>query len=395
MPSPNSLATRVSLVYFGYFFFLGINTPFAASWLAARGFGNQVGLLIGASLIAKTIGQPLLSYVADLMGRRLMLIIAAFASGAGTLALVFAYNYFVVLGLLLFAGFFIGPILALTDALALSNEQLNYGHVRLWGSLGFAVAVVAGGQLIDTWGVPMVIWLEVAGLGVLLAITFGLPQRGHQRDVQRTPAARSAANKLLGKFLVAPTTWLFMLSVATLNASHAYYYSFSVNLWTSINHFSKFQSSALWFTGVVAEVTLLWVVGDRVPLARAKQLLIFASVGGFVRWALTALSPSFVLLFPLQCLHACTYAAMHLGAMLVLRRAVPPAIATTVMGIYAALVNGVVIGLVTAQLDPVYAQLGARGYLFMAALSAIGGLGIVFFARGWKGETFVSAPVVA
>ena len=395
MSSRSGLATRVSLVYFGYFFFLGINTPFAASWLAARGFGDKVGLLIGASLIAKTIGQPSLSYMADLMGRRLMLIIAALASAAATFTLVFAHNYFVVLALLLFAGFFIGPILALTDALALSDESLNYGHVRLWGSLGFAVAVLAGGWLIDRWGVPLVIWLEVAGLSVLLVITFGLPRRAHQRDDLRTLGARAMANKLLGKFLVAPITWLFMLSVATLNASHAYYYSFSVNLWTSVNHFSRFQSSALWFTGVVAEVTLLWVVGDRVPLNRAKQLLIFASIGGIVRWGLTSMSPSYLLLFPLQCLHACSYAAMHLGAMLVLRRAVPPAIATTVMGIYAALVNGVVIGIVTSQLDPVYAHLGAQGYLFMAALSALGGIGIIVFTQRWTGALFVSAPSTA
>jgi PPP family 3-phenylpropionic acid transporter len=395
MPIKFGLATRVSLVYFGYFFFLGISTPFENSWLTARGFGEHAGLLIGASLIAKTIGQPMLSYLADLMGRRLMLIIAAIASAAGTLALVFAYNYFVVLALLLFSGFFIGPILALTDALALSSEQLNYGHVRLWGSLGFAVAVVAGGWLIDQLGVPLVIWLEVAGLGVLLVITFGLPRRAHQRDDMRTSGARAAANKLLGKFLVAPTTWIFMLSVATLNASHAYYYSFSVKLWVQYSHLSNFQTSVLWFVGVVAEVLLLWIVGDKVPLRRAKQLLIFASVGGVLRWATMALSPSFVASFPLQCLHACTYAAMHLGAMLVLRRAVPPAIATTVMGIYAALVNGVMIGIVTYNLDPVYAELGAHGYLFMAALSALGGLGILIFIRAWQGEEFVAMPATS
>ncbi len=388
MPIKFGLATRVSLVYFAYFFFLGISTPFENSWLTARGFGERAGLLIGASLIAKTIGQPVLSYLADIMGRRAMLILSAIASAAGTLALVFAHNYFIVLGLLIFSGFFIGPILALTDALALSDETLNYGHVRLWGSLGFAVAVVAGGWLIDQLGVPLVIWLEVAGLAVLLTITFALPKRGHQRDEARTDGARAGANKLLGKFLVAPLTWLFMLSVATLNASHAYYYSFSVNLWMKYAHFTTFQTSVLWFVGVVAEVMLLWVIGDKVPLNRAKQLLIVASIGGITRWVLMALSPSFLASFPLQCLHACTYAAMHLGAMLVLRRAVPAQIATTVMGIYAALVNGVLIGIVTYNLDPVYALLGAHGYLFMAALSAVGGLGILLFVRQWHGEAF-------
>lgn len=399
IPEPTvhkGLATRVSLVYFAYFFVLGISTPFENSWLTSRGFGLNVGLLVSASLIAKTVGQPVLSYAANLMGRRLMLIVAALASVGSTFALVFAHNYFVVLGLLIFSGFFIGPILALTDTLALSNEALNYGRVRLWGSIGFAVAVLVGGKLIDLLGVPPVIWLQVVGSSVLLVMSFALPQRSGRSMESRTPAARAAANKLLGKFLVTPMTWLFILSVAVLNASHAYYYTFSVELWKHGSGWSSTQTSELWFVGVIAEVMLLWVVGDRVPLARAKQLLILASTGGVLRWVIMALSPSFILTFPLQCLHACTYAAMHLGAMLVLRRAVPVAIATTVMGIYAALVNGVVIGLVTAQLDPVFALLGARGYLIMAGLSLLGGLGILLFVRQWNGDEFTTrSPMLA
>ena len=186
--------------------------------------------------------------------------------------------------------------------------------------------------------------------------------------------------------------WRTSCSVARLNASHAYYYSFSIRLWTDLLGYSKTNASLLWATGVLAEVALLGIIGDHISLRRAKQLLIAAGLGGTLRWTLTALAPPLPLLFPLQCLHACTYAAMHLGAMLALRRAVPPQIATTVIGIYAALVNGVIIGIVTGQLDPVYAQLGARGYGFMAALSALGGLGVLVFAHRWNGEMFIPAP---
>jgi PPP family 3-phenylpropionic acid transporter len=392
MKSLSTLATRVSLVYFAYFFFLGINTPYAASWLAARGFGAWVGILLGASLIAKTAGQPTLSYLADLSGRRAMLILSAAAAAVTTLALVFSFNYFVVLTLLVLAGFFIGPILPLTDALTLSDESLNYGHVRLWGSLGFAVANMGGGILIDRLGIPLVIWLEVGGLAILLLITLALPKRSHQHDSARTPQARAAANKQLGQFMIAPMTWLFIISISVLNASHAYYYVFSVRYWAEVQHFSKLTTGVLWAIGVVAEVSLLWVIGDQVPLKRAKQLMVLAGIGGVIRWSLTALAPPFLMLVPLQMLHAFTYAAMHLGSMMVLRRAVPPQIATAVMGIYAAAVNGVVIGIVTSQLDPVYALLGAQGYLIMAALSMIGGLGVIVFSYKWQGGLFCTAP---
>ncbi len=411
-PAQKGLATRVSLVYFGYFFFLGINTPFSAPWLDSRGFGPWVGILLGASLIAKTAGQPILSYLAELSGRRTMLLLSAVASAVTTAALILSHNYFAVLGLLLFAGFFIGPILPLTDAVALSGENINYGRVRLWGSIGFAVANVGCGLFLDNFGglvtriggdplvhtlglngKPYIVWLETISLIALLAVTVGLPKRSNQSEAKRTPDAVAAANKLLGQFMITPMTWLFMLSVATLNASHAFFYTFSARYWPDVQHFSKLDTGLLWATGVAAEVLLLAVIGDNISMKNAKRLMIFASVGGVIRWTITSFAPPLFWMFPVQCLHACTYAAMHLGAMLVLRRAVPPAIATTVIGIYAALVNGVVIGIVTSQLDPVYALLGARGYLIMAALSGLGGLGVLTFAHLWRGGVFTEANV--
>jgi len=408
---PSGLATRVSLVYFAYFFFLGVNTPFSGPWLDSRGFGAWIGILLGASLIAKTAGQPTLSYFAELSGRRVMLILSAIAAVIATFAMVFTHNYFLLLTLLILAGFFIGPILPLTDAVALSDAQINYGRVRLWGSVGFAVANVACGAMLDNFawlvgklgvatsfgtnGKPYIVWLEVVSLVFLLAVTFTLPRRSHQSEAKRSPAAAAIANKMLGQFLTNPTTWLFMFSVATLNASHAYYYSYSVRLWTDVLGYSKLNASLLWAAGVMAEVALLGLVGDFISVKNAKRLMILAGIGGTIRWTLTSFAPSLWLLFPLQILHACTYAAMHLGAMLVLRRACPPQIATTVIGIYAALVNGVVIGIVTSQLDPVYALLGARGYLIMAALSALGGIGVALFARQWQGELFIPATVGA
>lgn len=405
------LALRVSLVYAAYFFFLGINTPFSGPWLDSRGFGAWIGILLGASLIAKTAGQPTLSYIAERLGRRMMLIWSAAAALLATLLMTATHNYFVLLTLLVLAGFFIGPILPLTDAVALSAAQINYGRVRLWGSIGFAVANVLTGYFLDDFaalarmfglppsvglsplgGKPFIVWLEVTSLAALLLVTFWLPKRAHHAQAAGAAANAAVASKLLGPFLTAPITWLFMFSVATLNASHAYYYSYSVRLWTDIGGLSKVDASLLWATGVVAEVALLGIIGDNISTKRANQLMIAAGVGGALRWALTALNPPLLLLFPLQCLHACTYAAMHLGAMLVLRRACPPQIATTVIGIYAALVNGVIIGIVTSQLDPVYALLGARGYWIMAGLSALGGAGVLLFSRRWTGGTFVPAP---
>ncbi|MBU6207498.1 MAG: MFS transporter, partial [Alphaproteobacteria bacterium] len=224
---------------------------------------------------------------------------------------------------------------------------------------------------------------------MLVVVSIALPRRTPQSGATRQMDT-GAENKDLGKLLVAPITWLFMLSVATLNASHAYYYVFSVRYWAEVQHFDKVVTGYLFAMGVVVEVALMWVIGDNVPIRRAKQLMIVAGIGGTIRWLAMAFTPPLWLLFPLQALHATTYAAMHLGAMFVLRQAIPPRVVTTVMGIYAALVNGVVIGLVQFNLDPVYAHYGVHGYVLMALLSLVGGVGVTVFCRIWRGGEFSS-----
>jgi PPP family 3-phenylpropionic acid transporter len=226
------LIVRMAIVYFAYFFFLGINTVFGASWLASRALDPVTIAQIGtASLIAKTVGQPLLSYLADLFGRRALLLVVAVGAALATLALIFCHAPVPILMMLIVAGFFIGPVIPLADALALADRTMNYGRARLWGSLGFAIANVLGGILIDRFGVPMVIWLEVAGLVILAIATRALPRGSSATRPIRDPVLDADRNRALLAILRLPATWIFILSVALINAGHAYYYLFSVVHW--------------------------------------------------------------------------------------------------------------------------------------------------------------------
>ncbi|MDE2340841.1 MAG: MFS transporter, partial [Alphaproteobacteria bacterium] len=202
----NRLTLRVSLVYFAYFFYLGINTPFFTLWVDSRGFAAWAATLGAAALVARTAGQPALSYLAERTGRRMMLIVAAVVAMAATGLLALSTSYLFVLGLIILAGFFAGPVLPLTDALTLSGRGVNYGHARLWGSLGYAIANVLGGMVIDHFKASSVIWLEVLGLVMLVVVSIALPRRTPQSGATRQMDT-GAENKDLGKLLVAPITW--------------------------------------------------------------------------------------------------------------------------------------------------------------------------------------------
>lgn len=386
------LIVRMAIVYFAYFFFLGINTVFGASWLASRALDPVMIALIGsATLIAKTVGQPLLSYLADLFGRRALLLIAAVGAALATLVLVFCHAPGPILMLMIIAGLFIGPVIPLADALALADRTMNYGRARLWGSLGFAIANVLGGMLIDRFGVPMVIWLEVAGLATLAVATRALPRGAAAAVAIRNPALDADRNRALLAILRLPAIWIFIISVALINAGHAYYYLFSVVHWHDHLGYSYALTGRLWAWGVIAEIGLLGLFGGRTSPRWAIGLMLAGGIGAVIRFTGTAFDPPIAILFALQTLHGLTYGAMHLGAMQVLRRAVPDHISTAVMGVYAAIVNGVIFGIVTSVLGTVYEGYAGRGYLLSAAFGLAGTIGILVFSRLWSGGLFLKS----
>ena len=100
-----------------------------------------------------------------------------------------------------------------------------------------------------------------------------------------------------------------------------------------------------------------------------KFLILAGTVGGALRWLVTATDPYLPVLFVSQTLHAFSFTLTHLGTMLFIQQAVSPSLRNTVQGIYAAFAGGLVMSAVTVLSGPLYRDYGGGAYLAMAGLS--------------------------
>jgi PPP family 3-phenylpropionic acid transporter len=122
---------------------------------------------------------------------------------------------------------------------------------------------------------------------------------------------------------------------------------------------------------VIAEILLFfWGRGVAARLGPVGLCLVAAGAGA-LRWAATAFTTDPLLLFPLQALHAASFGAQHLAAMMVLGRIVPSHQAATAQTLHAALGVGMATGVVTFASGPLYAAEGGFGYVAMALLCAV------------------------
>ncbi len=103
-------------------------------------------------------------------------------------------------------------------------------------------------------------------------------------------------------------------------------------------------------------------------------MLLIGAAGAVLRWAVMATAPPLWMLWPLQALHALSFAATYLAGVQLVERLSPPGGHTAGQTLNSVLSAGVLIGLATLASGPLYDRLGAGGYMAMAVMALIGGL---------------------
>ncbi|MEE8171548.1 MAG: MFS transporter [Alphaproteobacteria bacterium] len=389
---PRNLTVRLSIFYAGYFLVAGVLLPFWPLLLEARGMGaGQIGLLLALALWLRAAAGPIIAWQADRSGDSKKPLIACAAAALAVMPAFYWAAGFWPLLLATFAFYFayssVGP-LAETIALRTVSAEQGYGRVRLWGSVSFVVAAIAGGLLLDARGglpAATIVTLLLMTLAVLLAASLALP---------RARAARAARGLAPLKTLLASKSFLlFILATAMITAAHGVYYGFSAIHWTS-QGYSHLTVGLLWGEGVVAEI-LLFAFGA--PLVRriGPIGLIAAAAGlGALRWAVLAFTSELWIVALAQLLHAASFGAMHLGAMLFITRAVPDAYANSAQGLLGGLTYGAGLGAGLLLAGWLYGHFGADAYWANAALSAVAVPVTLWLALAWRGQVIKARGLV-
>ena len=304
----------LALGYFTYFFSYGIFLPFWSVWLKGLGLTPEtIGLLLGAGLVARFLGSLLIApRVSD--PSRLIFALRLLALLTLVFALAFWAGTHVAWLMVVMIGFnlFFSPLVPLTDALANTWQKqltMDYGRVRLWGSIAFVIGSALTGKLVSLFDYQAILGLLTLGvasmlLGMLLRPSV-LPQ-GESRHQESAgwPAWRTLVVQ----------SWRFLACVCLLQGAHAAYYGFSAIYWQGAGY-SASAVGYLWSLGVVAEVVIFALSNKLFRRFSARDLLLLSAVCGVIRWGLMGWSTALPWLIAIQILHCGTFTVCHLAAM--------------------------------------------------------------------------------
>lgn len=295
--------------YFFYFAAVGIILPFLGLYFQSLGLNAiEIAQLLAVLSFARIVSPPIWALLADRKGNFLFYVqLASWLSAGLVLGLWWLEGFWSLLWLMAWLGFFWHAALPPMESLTLSHlgSQLSgYSRIRLWGSVGFIVAVMGAGWLIEAYG-------QFAFLLVTTCffMATALIAQWNRESPQLRPGSVDWQGLLI--LLRRPLVW-WVLTIALLTQiAHGIYYSFYSILLADAGY-SHSSIGLLWSLGVVAEIVLFWFFWRLSPLLRFHHWLLIATLLSVLRWWLTGyFVGSLVLMILAQLLHAATFAVFH------------------------------------------------------------------------------------
>lgn len=378
LAEPARTAFAVSLVFGTTSAILGVHMPYLPVWLDWVGLSpSEIALLGSVPLFVRVVATPLAGFYADRWGRpALFVVLFSWATFAAFAVLAQGRSFPVLLAATILFACAWTPVLPLAEAVSMSavrRSGLDYGRMRLWGSITFIATNVAGGWMLERLGAPSIVWL-IGGLCLLSAIAAGMlltTEASTSAGGGGTTVSRRISLGDLASLARRRSFLLFLLASGAVQSAHAVFYVFGILHWRATG-ISAEWAGALWAVSIVVEVLLFAYSRSVVERIGPVQLIVLGCVAAIVRWTIMGLDPSLLWLIPLQMAHALTYGASHLGAFHYMSRTVPEHQLGTAQAIHAAVAGGIANGLVILSIGPLYANFGGRAYWAMTLVALVG-----------------------
>ena len=383
-------ATRVAVFYGALFVVYGMHVPYTPVWLDGQGLtAAEISTVMAAPFFLRLLITPGVALAADRSGEhRSTLIVLAWASMAIVLALSQASGFWPILLLMVPLIIAFTTIMPLTETVAVSGVRhagLDYGRMRLWGSLTFVAASFAGGFAITRWGSAAAIWLVALGCALTVIAAHLLPREALGEDPpgpHQGPWWKADEPLML---LRQPAFVVFLLAAGGVQAAHATFLTFGTLIWHK-QGLSGGWIGALRAIGVFAEVALFAASGWLVRTFGAVWLLGAGALASIFRWTVMGFNPGLSVLIPLQILHGVTYGASHIGAIHFIGHAVPRHASGSAQALYATVAAGLAMGLATLVAGWLYARHGGQSYFAMTAIAIAALAAAVQLRRSWDGS---------
>jgi MFS transporter, PPP family, 3-phenylpropionic acid transporter len=371
---------RLSAYYFFYFGFVGAFSPYFTLYLQSLEYSaTDIAVLMSVMQVMRVLAPSLWGWLAERTGLRVPIVRASAIASLAGFCLFFTTTEFAgMFAAMVLMAFFWSAALPLVESLTFSHLGAlghHYGRIRLWGSIGFIVAVVGLGHLLDFVRISAV-------LIVIAAILFGIVLCGLLLpEAERRSAGRDSAG--LGETLRRREVRALFGACFFMAAAHgAMYVFYSIHL--AEHGYGKAVIGWMWALGVLAEIGVFLIMPGLAKRFGMRAILLFSLGAVVLRFLVVGWGAnSFLLLFIAQLLHGVTFGAYHAAAIAMVNRWFPGRLQAQGQALYGSLSFGAG-GMLGGLLSGVSWDTIGAAWTFTLG-SSFGLAGLIWLMTGWRG----------
>ena len=322
MPEPAADARavpywRLSGFYLFYFASLGALVPYWSLYLKSLGFdARAIGTLMALIMATKIVSPNVWGWIADHTGHRMRIVrIGCLLGGVAFAGVFLGTEYWWLAVVMMVFSFFWNATLPQFEATTLNylgRDSHRYSGIRLWGSIGFIVAVAALGPALDHFGAGILPMVLMALFAAIWLASLAVPEGAS--------AHLPLDHEPLRRVLLRPEVAALLAVCFLLQASHGPYYTF-YTIYMEDHGWSRSLIGQLWALGVIAEVGIFLIMYRLVPRFGLRRLLLASLALTSLRWVLIGEFPDeLALVLFAQTLHAASFGIYHAVAIQLIHR---------------------------------------------------------------------------
>ncbi len=345
--------------------------------------GTQIGLISAVTPVVSIVTQPLWGMICDrYQVRKPVLMLTLIVSGLVSLLFPAVSTFMLVLLLFILVSVFQSALVPVSDSLALGyakQHQMQFGDIRLWGAIGFALAAFITGMAVEKWG-PDVLFYSYC-IAYVIAIFFlrAIP------DTTEGSRFNVSIVKGLGQLLRIPRFTLFLVAAffifGSVNANNIWFSLYYQHIGGSVAGvglaFLLFAGSEAPFMKVAAYLNRRWGLEATLLLAGSVSAL---------RWFWYSTAPSTATVIALFFIQGISVGFYLASAAQFVRENTPVSLQVTALAIFGSVGQG--LGTMTCNLVAgiIKDQASILGiYLFLGTATAVGLIPLLLIRFGpWK-----------
>ncbi|MWC28902.1 MFS transporter [Paenibacillus sp. MMS18-CY102] len=339
-----------------------------------KGFSEQqIGVIYSTGPLISIVANLIMGIASDKYRTIKKLLHVLLFGQLVMVSLLFPIDTFVLTCLVMVGFYFFQtPINPLSDSLILlssSHTGRPYAHIRIFGSLGFALSAYAFGLLLKQAGSGYTIPLALCTIGVSLALTYLL------RDYQG--AAKKMDFSGFFHLLRKPEVVSFFAILLVISTAHRMYEGF---LAVTLRHMGASDSlvGLAWMLSACSEIPIFFLLGKYGHKFKELPLLFIASALYAIRLLLVAEMTEPWMVVITQLMHSVTFGIFFTTSLRYISHLIPDDFRSSGQAVFAVVWNGISGAISGLFGGYVYGHMGRESfYLIASGLACAAAMGFI------------------